>query len=104
MMEVGEGRDTDGEGSPGMVEEKGPSLAEATASGSFSPEGRDTDGAGSEGMVAENSRVQQGGEGATTRFGMEDGGADTDGAGTQGMAHEEPADGNQSPGPDSSGN
>lgn len=104
MIEGEEGRGTDGAGSQGMVEEKGPPLAEAAAAGSFSQEGRDTDGAGSEGMVAENSRVQQGGEAATTRFGMEDGGADTDGAGTQGMAHEEPADGNQSPGPGSSGN
>lgn len=89
MIAGEDGRDTDGAGSQGMVEEKGPSLAEQ--GGSTSTGGRDSDGAGSEGMVAENTRVQQGGEGGTTRVGMD--GEDTDGAGTVGMAHEEPADG-----------
>ena len=90
MIEGEQGRDSDGAGSQGMVEEKGPSAAEQGGSG-FVGGGRDTDGAGSEGIVAENTRVQQAGEGGTTRVGME--GDDTDGEGTVGMAHEEPADG-----------
>lgn len=88
MIEGEDGRDTDGAGSQGMVEEKGPTAGQQ---GGLGGGGRDTDGAGSEGMVTENTRLQQGGEGGTTRVGME--GDDTDGAGTVGMAHEEPADG-----------
>ena len=88
MIEGDDGRDTDGAGSQGMVAEKGPTPGEQ---GGFIGGGHDSDGSGSEGMVAEATRVQQGGEGGTTRVGMD--GDDTDGAGTVGMAHEEPADG-----------
>ena len=83
MIEGEDGRNTDGAGSQGMVEEKGAPRGEQGG-------GRDTDGPGSQGMVSESTRVQQGGEGGTTRVGMD--GDDTDGEGTVGMAHEEPAD------------
>jgi hypothetical protein len=90
MMDGNEGRDSDGAGTQGMVDEKGPSTSQS-GSAEGAGGGSDTDGAGTLGMVAENSRVQQAGEGGTTRFGME--GDDSDGAGTRGMAHEDAADG-----------
>ena len=66
-------------------------------------EGRDIDGAEGKGDVTQETRVQQGGEAATTRFGM-NGPAETDDGGAPEASQEEAADGNQSPGPGSSGN
>lgn len=86
MMQGTEGRDTDGAGSAGIVEEKG----QAGTPRARSPDGEGTDGAGSGGMVREQTRMAEAGETGQTRFGAE--GDDTDGPGSGGILDEKPAD------------
>jgi hypothetical protein len=88
MTQGTDGRDTDGAGSPGIVEEKNLEGA-PTAVGPIG--GADTDGAGSQGIIGENSRVAEAGETGLTRFGMADG-DDTDGPGSGGILDEPAVD------------
>ena len=79
-----DGEGTDGQGSPGIVEEKNREAEAAERDGSaFDLDGDDTDGQGSTGILDEQVREARGGETGTTRFGME--GSDTDGAGSGGI-------------------
>ena len=84
-----EGEGTDGQGSPGIIEEKNRDAEAAQADNSaFDLDGDDTDGAGSTGMLDEQIREARPEETGTTRFGME--GDDSDGAGSGGILDDWP--------------
>ena len=77
-----EGEGTDGQGSPGIIEEKNREAEAAQADNSaFDLDGDDTDGSGSTGILDEQTV-------GTTRSGT--GGEDSDGAGSGGILDERP--------------
>jgi len=82
-----DGEGTDGQGSPGIIEEKNREAEVAEREGSaFDLEGDDTDGPGSTGILDEQVREARRGEAGTTRFGITS--DDTDGAGSGGILDE----------------
>jgi hypothetical protein len=77
-----EGEGTDGQGSPGIIEEKNREAEEAQADNSaFDLDGDDTDGAGSTGILDEQTS-------GTARSGTD--GDDSDGAGSGGILDDQP--------------
>jgi len=79
-----EGEGTDGQGSPGIIEEKNRDAEEAQADNSaFDLDGDDTDGAGSTGILDEQTRQE--------RVGTD--GKDSDGAGSGGILDDRPESG-----------
>jgi hypothetical protein len=77
-----EGEGTDGQGSPGIIEEKNREAEEAQAdSSAFDLDGDDTDGAGSTGILDEQTS-------GTARSGTD--GDDSDGAGSGGILDDQP--------------
>ena len=77
-----EGEGTDGQGSPGIIEEKNREAEAAKADNSaFDLDGDDSDGAGSTGMLDEQAP-------GTDRSGTD--GDDSDGAGSGGILDERP--------------
>jgi hypothetical protein len=77
-----EGEGTDGQGTPGIIEEKNREAEAAQADNSaFDLDGDDTDGAGSTGILDEQSSE-------TDRSGT--GGEDSDGAGSGGILDDRP--------------
>ena len=83
-----EGEGTDGQGSPGIIEEKNREAEAAEADSAFDFEGDDSDGQGSSGILDEKSREASQDEAGTTRSGT--GGGDSDGAGSGGILDEGP--------------
>jgi hypothetical protein len=82
-----DGEGTDGQGSPGIIEEKNREAEAAEHEGStFDLEGDDTDGEGSTGILEEQVRAAREREAGTARKGTE--GFDTDGAGSGGILDE----------------
>jgi hypothetical protein len=83
-----DGEGTDGQGSPGIIEEKNREAEAAEREGSaFDLEGDDTDGQGSTGILEEQVRAAREREaGSTAREGSD--GYDTDGAGSGGILDE----------------
>jgi hypothetical protein len=78
-----EGEGTDGQGSPGIIEEKNREAEAAHEDNSaFDLEGDDTDGAGSTGLLDEQNGEE------STRSGTE--GGDSDGAGSGGILDDRP--------------
>lgn len=75
-----EGEGTDGQGSPGIIEEKNREAEAAEADSAFEFEGDDTDGEGSSGILDE--------EAGMARSGTE--GDDSDGAGSGGILDDRP--------------
>ena len=75
-----EGEGTDGQGSPGIIEEKNREAEAAEADSAFEFEGDDTDGKGSSGILDE--------EAGTARSGTD--GDDSDGAGSGGILDDRP--------------
>ena len=83
-----DGEGTDGQGSPGIIEEKNREAEAAEHEGStFDLEGDDTDGQGSTGILEEQVRAARERQAdSTAREGSE--GFDTDGAGSGGILDE----------------
>jgi hypothetical protein len=75
-----EGEGTDGQGSPGIIEEKNREAEAAEADSAFEFEGDDTDGEGSSGILDEEAGI--------ARSGTD--GDDSDGAGSGGILDERP--------------
>ena len=75
-----EGEGTDGQGSPGIIEEKNREAEAAEADSAFEFEGDDTDGEGSSGILDEEAGI--------TRSGTD--GDDSDGAGSGGILDDRP--------------
>ena len=82
-----EGEGTDGQGSPGIIEEKNreAEAAEADSAFEFEFEGDDPDGQGSSGILDEKTRRDETG---TTRSGTD--GDDSEGAGSGGFLDDGP--------------
>lgn len=90
MQQGSDGRDSDGIGSQGIIEEKEREVAGAAAQPFGSADGKDTDGAGSGGILDEAG--EQAGQPTAELAGFAADGSDTDGAGSAGILAEKEAE------------